>query len=166
MAPSPPAADYVSFCRALTRFAANPTIAAMRTIGVSALVLTVLLVGGCGLVYQAASGYRANKMEQSLQAGQTMPEIHQVWGEPDIRTYLDHHTEIWSYAKHANRDDYTATLLYTSAKEGDAGTFVDLKFEDGKLVSWDEAQHTMPAKEGSGFSAGFSGAPTGGTAHY
>jgi hypothetical protein len=95
-----------------------------------------------------------------------MPEVHQVWGEPDIRTYVDPRTEIWSYAKHANRDDYTATLLYTSAKEGDSGTFVDLKFNDGKLVSWGEGQHTMPAKEGSGFSAGLSGASPGGTAHY
>jgi hypothetical protein len=138
----------------------------MRTVGVSAVVLALLLFAGCGVVYQAASGYRANKMEKSLQAGLTMPEVHQVWGEPDIRTYVDPHNEVWSYAKHANTDDYTATLLYTSAKEGDSGTFVDLKFSDGKLVSWDEGQHTMPAKEGAGFSAGLSGASPGGTAHY
>lgn len=136
----------------------------MRIIGVAAALL--FMTTGCGLVYQVASGYRANKMEQALKAGQSMAEVHQIWGEPDIRTYPDSQTEIWSYAKHANSDDYTATLLYTSAKEGDAGTFVDLTFKDGKLASWSEAQHTMPAKEGSGFSAGFSGAPTGGTAHY
>jgi hypothetical protein len=37
-----------------------------------------------------------------------------------------------------------------SAKEGDKGTFEDLKFIDSSLVSWGEAQHTMPPKEGSG----------------
>ena len=138
----------------------------MRTVGAGATLLILFLCAGCGLVYQVASGYRANKMEKALHPGLSMAEVHQVWGEPDIRTYPDPKTEIWSYAKHANSDDYTATLLYTSAKEGDAGTFVDLKFDNGKLSSWAEATHTMPAKEGSGFSAGFSGAPSGGTAHY
>jgi hypothetical protein len=137
----------------------------MRTLGAAAL-LWLLTLSGCGLVYQTASGYRANKMEKSLRPGLSMAEVHRMWGEPDIRTYPDSQNEIWSYAKHANRDDFTATLLYTSAKEGDSGTFLDLSFRDGKLASWDEAQHTMPAKEGSGFSAGLGGAPTTGTAHY
>ena len=46
-------------------------------------------------------------------------------------------------------DDVAAEILYTSAKEGDKGTFEDLKFTDGSLVSWGEAQHTMPPKERS-----------------
>ena len=131
-------------------------------------ILPVLLVAlaGCGLVYQGASTYRANKMEKTLVKGMTIPEVHEVWGEPDIRTYPDQHTELWSYAKHANASDVTATLLYTSAKEGDPGTFVDLKFVDGKLDSWGEAQHTMPAKEGSGFSVGAGGQQLSAPGHY
>lgn len=93
-------------------------------------------------------------MAEELKAGQTMPEVHNKWGEPDLRTYAGARTEVWSYAVHANTNDVAATLLYTSAKEGDAGSFLDLKFVDGKLVAWREARHTMPPKEGSGFSAG------------
>ena len=119
---------------------------------------------GCGLVYQAASGYRANKMTKALQPGLTMSDVHKSWGEPDIRTYSDQSTEIWSYAKHANSNDMTAALLYTSAKEGDTGSFLDLKFVDGKLVSWSEAQHTMPPKESGGFRAGLGTGPN--TIHY
>jgi outer membrane protein assembly factor BamE (lipoprotein component of BamABCDE complex) len=131
-------------------------------------MLTVLLTfaAGCGLFYQAASGYRANQMEKTLNPGMTSLDVHQTWGEPDIRNYVDQHTEIWSYAKHANSGDVTAAVLYTSAKQGDKGSFLDLKFDDGKLVSWNEATHTMPAKEGSGFSAGIGGASQGGTVHY
>lgn len=122
-----------------------------------------LLLSGCGVVYQAASGHRASKMQKTLQPGYTMSDVHQMYGEPDIRTYPDQSTEIWSYAKHANTADPTALLLYTSAKQGDSGTFVDLKFADGKLVSWSEAQHTMPAKQGGGFNIGTGGQPI---AHY
>lgn len=139
----------------------------MRKLCGTAILLALLVASaGCGLVYQGASTYRANKMEKSLAKGMTIPEVHQVWGEPDIRTYPDQHSEVWSYAKHANGSDVTATLLYTSAKEGDPGTFVDLKFEDGRLVSWGEAQHTMPAKEGSGFSVGTGGTPLTVPGHY
>lgn len=130
------------------------------------LLAMVLLMVSCGLVYQAASGYRANKMEKALKPGMSMVDVHQKWGEPDIRTYSDQRTEVWSYAKHANSNDATATVLYTSAKEGDTGSFVDLKFDNGTLVSWSEAHHTMPAKEGSGFSAGLGGSPAGGQIHY
>jgi len=45
-------------------------------------------------------------------------------------------------------------LLYTAPKPGDKGKFLDLKFVDGKLASWTEADHTMPPKEGAGFSYG------------
>jgi hypothetical protein len=128
----------------------------MRKICPAAILAVLLLFpAGCGLVYQAGSSYRARKMSQELKLGATMPEVHNRWGEPDIRTYPDPHTEIWSYAVHANTSDLTATLLYTSAKEGDTGTFMDLKFIDGKLVSWQQAKHTMPPKEGPGFRAGF-----------
>jgi hypothetical protein len=122
--------------------------------------------GGCGLFYQAASGYRANQMEKRLQPGMTMPEVHQMWGEPDIRNFVDAKTEVWSYAKHANNSDVTAAVLYTSAKEGDQGSFVDLKFIDGKLIAWNEATHTMPPKESGGLGMGFGGAPQSGTVHY
>jgi hypothetical protein len=138
----------------------------MRKAYRSAIVLAmVMLAAGCGLVYQVASGRRASKMEETLTVGMTSPEVHQLWGEPDIREYGPK-TEVWSYAMHANSDDATAYLLYTSAKEGDPGSFLDLKFEDGKLVSWNEAEHTMPKKEGNGFSAGFGGSPSSGTVHY
>lgn len=111
------------------------------------------------MVYQAASGHRASKMQKTLQPGYTMSDVHQMYGEPDIRTYADPSTEIWSYAKHANTADPTALLLYTSAKQGDSGSFLDLKFDDGKLVSWGEAQHTMPAKQSGGFNIGAGGTP-------
>ena len=138
----------------------------MRKFASAALILLLIFPAGCGLFYQAASGYRANKMENTLKPGMTSLEVHQKFGEPDIRNYVNDHTAIWSYAKHANTGDVTAAVLYTSAKEGDQGSFLDLRFDDGKLVSWNEATHTMPAKEGSGFSAGLGGAPPGGSVHY
>lgn len=106
-------------------------------------------------------------MLESLKPGQTALEVHQDWGEPDLRNDADPRTEIWSYVERPNANDITATLLYTSTKPGDTGKFVDLKFVDGKLVSWNEATHTVPAKQGSGFSYGLG--PGGGTApvsHY
>jgi len=138
----------------------------MRKIASGVLMLLLLGSSGCGLFYQAGSEYRANKMEKTLQPGMGMADVHKMWGEPDIRKFVDSRSELWSYAKHANSSDVTAALLYTSAKEGDQGSFVDLKFVDGKLISWNETQHTMPKKEGPGFSAGFGGAPPGGTVHY
>jgi len=133
------------------------------------LLLMLASAAGCGLFYQAASEYRADRMEKNLQPGMMMPDVHQKWGEPDIRNYVDAHTEVWSYAKHANNRDVTAAVLYTSAKEGDQGSFVDLKFVDGKLIGWNEATHTMPKKEGTGLGFGVGGAPQGGQAgsvHY
>ncbi len=130
------------------------------------LLPLLFLATGCGVAYQAASSYRADKMEKTLTLGLSSPEVHERWGEPDIRTYPNQHTEIWSYAKRANSGDAAATILYTSAKEGDPGLFLDLRFEDGKLASWSEGSHTMPTKQSSGFSAGLGGAPQGGTVHY
>jgi hypothetical protein len=130
----------------------------MRIFASALLLLMLAGPAGCGLFYQAGSSYKVNKMENTLKPGMTSLEVHQQYGEPELRNYVNQHSEIWSYAKHANNGDVTAALLYTSAKEGDKGTFLDLKFEDGKLVSWDEAMHTMPAKQGPGFSAGVGGA--------
>jgi len=138
----------------------------MRKLANAIVLLLLTMPSGCGLFYQAASGYRANQMEKRLQPGMMMPEVHQTWGEPDIRNFVDAHTEVWSYAKHANSNDATAAVLYTSAKEGDQGSFVDLKFVDGKLIAWNEATHTMPKKEGSGLGLGLGGAPQSGTVHY
>ena len=138
----------------------------MRKFAIAALMVLLVLPGGCGLFYQAASGYRANKMEKSLKPGMSSLEVHQQFGEPDIRNYVNEKTAIWSYAKHANNSDVVAATLYTSAKEGDQGSFLDLHFDNGKLVSWNEATHTMPAKEGSGFTAGIGGASQQGSTHY
>jgi len=138
----------------------------MRKFAIAGLIVLLAFPAGCGLFYQAASGYRANKMENTLKPGMTSLEVHQQFGEPDIRNYVNDRTAIWSYAKHANNTDVVAAALYTSAKEGDKGSFLDLKFDDGKLVSWNEATHTMPAKQGGGFSAGFGGASPQGSVHY
>lgn len=126
-----------------------------------------LLCAGCGLAYQAGSRVKTERMMDSLKPGLTTLDVHEKWGEPDIRNESDGHTQIWSYVEHPNNNDIAATLLYTSTKPGDTGKFLDLKFVDGKLVSWNEATHTVPAKQGAGFSYGFG--PGGGTSpvtHY
>jgi len=138
----------------------------MRKFASAVLMVLLAFPGGCGLFYQAGSGYKVNKMENTLKPGMTSLEVHRAFGEPDIRNYVNDRTAIWSYAKHANTGDVTAAVLYTSAKEGDTGSFLDLKFDDGKLVSWNEATHTMPKKEGASFSAGMGGASQSGTVHY
>jgi hypothetical protein len=106
-------------------------------------------------------------MLKSLHTGESSLEVHQEWGEPDIRTYLDTGTqsEIWSYADKANTNDVTAALLYTGPKNGDSGRFLDLKFANGKLESWTEADHKMPEKEGSKLGFGI-GSPVSNTTHY
>ena len=121
----------------------------------------------CGLVYDASAGVRTSRMEKSLQAGESTLDVHQRWGEPDIRSSINSTTEVWSYVARPNSNDAAAALLYTSTKPGDSGKFLDLKFVDGKLVSWNTAEHTMPAKQGMGFSYGLG--PVGGSApvkHY
>jgi hypothetical protein len=115
------------------------------------------LMAGCGLFYQAGSQIRASRMQDSLQVGQTALQVHRKWGEPDIRKELAGNVQVWSYAKRANSNDLAATLFYTSAKEGDTGNFLDLRFKDGKLISWEQAKHTMPPKEGAGVSLGMGG---------
>jgi outer membrane protein assembly factor BamE (lipoprotein component of BamABCDE complex) len=127
----------------------------------------VLVCAGCGLFYQAGSRVKADRMKDSLKPGETTLQVHEKWGEPDLRNESDARTQIWSYVEHPNSNDVTATLLYTSTKPGDTGKFLDLKFVDGNLVSWNDATHTVPSKQGAGFSYGFG--PTGGSApvsHY
>ena len=120
------------------------------------LTLGILLVAvsGCGLAYDASTHARANRMTRALKTGQSSLEVHQNWGEPDMRRYIGGNEQVWSYAIQPNSNDVAATLLYTSVKPGDNGSFLDLKFVDGKLVSWNKAEHTMPPKQGAGFSLG------------
>jgi hypothetical protein len=116
--------------------------------------LAVAPLCGCGLFYQAGTRVKASRMTENLKVGESMVEIHQKYGEPDIHQFVSSDVEVWSYAYKPNSNDLTASLLYTQVKEGDKGTFVDLKFQGGKLVSWAEAEHTMPPKQSGGFSAG------------
>jgi hypothetical protein len=131
----------------------------------STLAISITLTA-CGALYQAHTAFRTSRMLRSLEPGQTALDVHNRWGEPDIRNYVDSRIEIWSYAERPNTNDVTAELLYTAPKEGDQGRFLDLKFIDGKLSSWAEEDHRMPPKEGSGFSYGVGGGPVGGPVHY
>jgi hypothetical protein len=126
------------------------------TVKVVALLLAVGTVSiyGCGLAYQAGSKIKTSRMKDKLKPGETTVQVHLDWGEPDLRKDLGKNGQLWSYASRANNKDIAATIFYTSAKSGDEGKFLDLKFLDGKLVSWAETEHTMPAKQGAGFSYG------------
>jgi len=117
-------------------------------------VLAVVLVAGCGVVYDAGSKAKAARMAATLKAGESTVQVHSDWGEPDMRTALEQNAELWSYVSTPNSNDVAAILLYTSTKPGDTDKFLDLKFVDGKLVSWTTAEHTMPAKKGAGFNYG------------
>jgi hypothetical protein len=127
----------------------------VRKLSAAALAVVFLQCAGCGVAYQAGTEVRAKHMQESLKAGETMPEVGHAYGEPDIRTDVSENTEIWSYAKRANSNDLAASLFYTAAKEGDKGDFIDLKFVDGKLVSWNESEHTLQSKRFGGVNYGF-----------
>jgi hypothetical protein len=118
------------------------------------LLLLAAIFSGCGLAYNASTHARASRMTSTLKPGESSLEVHQHWGEPDIRQYIGRQEQVWSYAIRPNSNDVAATIFYTSVKPGDNGEFLDLKFMDGKLVSWNKAEHTMPGKQGSGFSFG------------
>ena len=122
------------------------------------LISFLLLAGvitGCGAAYQAETRIRSHRMLDSLKPGESIPQVRKEWGEPDLVTDQGSNAEIWSYASRANTNDLAATVFYTAAKEGDSGEFIDLRFEDGKLVSWSKQEHTMPAKhQNYGFSLG------------
>jgi hypothetical protein len=131
------------------------------------IAASAAFVSACGVVYDASARVRTTRMAHDLKPGEPTLEVHRDWGEPDLRTTIDSDTEMWSYVATPNSNDIAATLLYTSTKPGDNDKFLDLKFIDGKLVSWGTAEHTMPAKRGAGFSYGL--APNGGYApisHY
>ena len=66
------------------RFALLAAISAVATVAFA----------GCGLAYQAGTRIKATRMSDSLQVGQTSPEVHHAWGEPDLRTYLPGDTEV------------------------------------------------------------------------
>jgi hypothetical protein len=118
------------------------------------VVALMLMAAGCGLAYQAGSRVKTSHMKDDLKPGESSLAVHQEWGEPDLRTDKGNNTEIWSYAERANSKDLAATVFYSAAKQGDEGKFLDLKFINGKLVSWQEADRTMPAKRGTGFNWG------------
>jgi hypothetical protein len=130
------------------------------------VVVLALALGGCGVAYQASTEVRASRMQHDLKVGESTVEVHDQWGEPDIRQDAEQDTEIWSYA---NTNYIAATLLYTNTKEGDSGEFVDLTFVDGKLTSWKQATHTMPSKTGGpgmGFGVRGPGSTTGNKRHF
>ncbi|HWN58495.1 MAG TPA: hypothetical protein VNO74_10365 [Methylomirabilota bacterium] len=145
----------------MDHFFTNDSIYRRGKLAVLAILILALAVAGCGVAYQAGTRIKATRMSDSLQVGEPSPQVHRSWGEPDIRDYLPGDTEVWSYPYKPNSNDITAALLYTSSKDGDKGTFLDLKFVGGKLVSWQEAEHTMPAKGHTGISMGIGGGPVG-----
>jgi hypothetical protein len=130
---------------------AMPMLGSNTLLTLSILAITM---SGCGLAYDASTHVRASRMVRSLKSGQSSLEVHQDWGEPDMRRYVGRTQQVWSYAIRPNSNDVAATLLYTSVKPGDNGSFLDLKFIDGKLVSWNKAEHTVPSKQGAGFNFG------------
>jgi hypothetical protein len=137
---------------------------------ISAILGIVFLSGilniGCGLLYGAGSELRTARMARTLRAGETTLQVHNDWGEPDLRS-RDDQGEVWGYVALPNSDDIAATLLYTSTKPGDTDKFLDLKFVEGKLVSWNTVEHTMPPKKGTGFSYGLGASGgTGPVSHY
>ena len=133
-----------------------------------AFTLSLAIVSaGCGAAYQAGTEIRAHRMADDLKVGDTLSQVRDKWGEPDIRQDLNPTTEVWSYAKNANTNDVAAMLLYTSAKEGDKGRFLDLTFVNNKLATWQVATHTLPSKQSTGITLGVGPGATMGTAqHY
>src|SRR5208282_3502472 len=63
-----------------------------------AIASMTAVASGCGVAYQAGTRIKVTRMSDSLAVGQTSPEVHHAWGEPDLRTYLPGDTEVWSYA--------------------------------------------------------------------
>lgn len=139
---------------------------AMKRLFVMAVLVPAL--AGCGVAYQASTEIRAHRMASDLKVGESKLDVSKAWGVPDLRQDLGNDSQVWSYAKRANTNDVAASLLYTNAKEGDQGQFLDLTFVGGKLASWKEAAHTIPAKTGGpGFSFGVGpAATTGNVTHY
>jgi hypothetical protein len=76
-----------------------------------AIMTTAIAFAGCGLAYQAGTRIKATTMSNSLQVGETSPEVHHSWGEPDLRTYLPGETEVWSYPYKPNSNDVAAAVM-------------------------------------------------------
>ncbi len=53
-----------------------------------------LALGGCGVAYQASTEVRASRMQRDLKVGESAVDVHQKWGEPDLRSDADQDTEI------------------------------------------------------------------------
>jgi hypothetical protein len=136
----------------------------MKNLTRAALAVIAAAAVGCGAAYQAGTQLRAHRMLDSLQVGQSSTEIHHKWGQPDIITEAADGSQVWSYAERANSDDVAATIFYTSAKEGDKGTFIDLQMADGKLKSWTEGEHRVPQKKGTAFGYSIGAGP--GAVHF
>ncbi len=137
----------------------------MKGLEVAALALAMAMtVSACGAVYQAHTRLRGERMLGSLKAGESAVDIHSRWGQPDIVLDRGGEAEVWSYAERPNSDDLAASIFYSGVKEGDKGTFVDLQMVNGKLQSWSEAEHRMPAKRGADF--GYTLGPSANTTHF
>jgi outer membrane protein assembly factor BamE (lipoprotein component of BamABCDE complex) len=154
------AALQIGFRAAIFSDEAAPSLTPAMATKARTLICLLLYaaLAGCGAAYQASTEIRAHRMMDSLRTGQTMPEVRQQFGLPDIITDQDQNTEIWSYASHANSNNLAVALLYPAAKAGDTGQFIDLRFVDGKLVTWSKQDRTMPTKQlfksfGIGFGA-------------
>src|SRR5260370_7087635 len=76
-----------------------------------AILSMALISAGCGLAYQAGTRLKATRMSDTLQVGQTSPQVHHSWGEPDIRTYLPGETKAWTYPYKPTPTDFTPPLL-------------------------------------------------------
>jgi outer membrane protein assembly factor BamE (lipoprotein component of BamABCDE complex) len=157
--------NLVATARALTSVQRANTIAPMTRFSpftmLIASMLLALCLSGCGVAYQTGTRLKASHMSNSLEVGETSIDVHRRFGEPDIRQYLPGNTEVWSYPYKPNSNDITAQMLYTSSKDGDSGTFLDLKFVNGKLVSWMPGDHTMTPKAHTGLGVGIGGGPIG-----
>ena len=54
-----------------------------------AVLALMLALGGCGVAYQASTEMRAARMQRDLKVGQSAADVHQQWGEPDLRQDAD-----------------------------------------------------------------------------
>src|SRR5258708_19439444 len=118
------------------------TIHAMiaRYTGIALTAIAISAGAGCGIFYQAGREARTVHMRGSLKAGETPLQVHNDWGEPEMRSSASE-AEIWSYAERANTNDIAATLFYTSAKPGDYAKFLDLNIVAAKLASCTKTNH-------------------------
>jgi len=93
--------------------------------------------------------------EDQLKPGETTLQVHKEWGEPDLRKDLG--AEFGAMELRPGARTATTWRRRSSTPRpspANEGKFLDLKFIEGKLVSWSESERTMPAKQGAGFSYG------------